>query len=38
VWIAASALQHGFAVFTDDGHFHEVPGLHAGTRLDDFLV
>src|SRR5262245_25964153 len=38
MWIAASALQHGFAVFSDDGHFYEVPGLHVGTRLDDFLV
>ena len=38
MWIAASALQHGFAVFSDDGHFHEVPGLHVGTQLDDFLV
>ncbi len=38
MWIAASALQHGFAVFSDDGHFHEVPGLHVGTRLDDFLL
>jgi tRNA(fMet)-specific endonuclease VapC len=38
MWIAASALQHGFAVFSDDGHFHEVPRLHVGTRLDDFLV
>jgi predicted nucleic acid-binding protein len=38
MWIAASALQHGFAVCSDDGHFHEVPGLHVGTRLDDLLV
>ena len=38
MWIAASALQHGFAVFSDDGHFHDVPGLHVGTRLDDFLM
>lgn len=38
MWIAASALQHGFAVLSADGHFHEVPGLHVGTRLDDFLV
>ena len=38
MWIAASALQHGFAVFSDDRHFHTVPGLHAGTRLDDFLL
>ena len=26
MWIAASALQHGFVVFSDDGHFHEVLG------------
>ena len=31
MWIAASALQHGFAVFSDERHFHEVPGLHVGT-------
>jgi tRNA(fMet)-specific endonuclease VapC len=37
MWIAATALQHGFAVFSYDGHFPEVPGLHVGTRLDDFL-
>ena len=37
MWIPASALQHGFAVFSDDGHFHEVSGLHVGRRLDDFL-
>jgi predicted nucleic acid-binding protein len=35
--IVANALQHGFAVFSNDGHFHAVPGLHVGTRLDDFL-
>ena len=38
MWIAASTLQHGFAVFSDDRHFHTVPGLHVGTRLDDFLL
>src|SRR5262247_4114689 len=37
MWIAASALQHGFAVFSDDGHFREVSGLHVGMQLDDFL-
>jgi tRNA(fMet)-specific endonuclease VapC len=37
MWIAASALQHGFAVFSDDGHFHEVSSLHVGRRLDDFI-
>ena len=38
MWIAATALQHGFALFSDDAHFLEVPGLHVGTRLHDFLV
>lgn len=37
MWIAASALQHGSAVFSDDGHFREVSGLHVGMQLDDFL-
>jgi predicted nucleic acid-binding protein len=37
MWIAASALQHGFAVCSDDGHFHEVSGLHVGMCLDDCL-
>jgi len=37
MWTAASALQHGCAVCSDDGHFHEVSGLHVGMRLDDFL-
>jgi predicted nucleic acid-binding protein len=36
--IAARALQHGFAVCSDAGHCHEVPGRHLGTRWDDFLV
>jgi predicted nucleic acid-binding protein len=36
MWIAATALQHGLAVFSHDGHFREVRGLHVGTRLDDF--
>jgi len=37
IWIAASALQHGLAIFSHDGHFHEVPGLTVGTRLADFV-
>ena len=37
MWIAATALQHGLAVFSNDGHFRAVPGLHVGTLLDDFL-
>ena len=27
----------GCAVCSDDGHFHEVAGLHVGMQLDDFL-
>jgi len=38
MWIAATALQHGLAVFSYDRHFQEVPGLHVGIRLDDFLA
>jgi predicted nucleic acid-binding protein len=38
MWIAASALQHGLAIFSPDGHFHEVSGLTIGTRLVDFVV
>ena len=30
LWIAASAIEHGFAVFTFDQHFHHVPGLQFG--------
>ena len=37
MWIAATALQHGLAVFSYDGHFREVGGLRVGVRLDDFL-
>lgn len=38
MWIAASALQHGLAIFSHDGHFHDVPGLTVGTRLADFVL
>lgn len=27
IWIAASAFQHGYAVFSHDAHFELVPGL-----------
>jgi predicted nucleic acid-binding protein len=37
MWIAATALQHGLAVFSQDRHFHEVPGLLIGSRLADFI-
>ncbi len=32
MWIAATALQHGLAVFSHDRHFHEVPGLLVGSH------
>ena len=37
MWIAATALQHGMAVFTYDGHFQYVEGLNIGNRLSDFI-
>lgn len=37
LWIAASALQHGAAVFTYDQHFDAIDGLIVGSRLADFL-
>lgn len=27
IWIAASAFQHGYTVFSYDAHFELVPGL-----------
>lgn len=37
LWIAASALEHGAALLTQDAHFAEVEGLRVGRRLADFL-
>ena len=37
LWIAATALQHGFAVFSHDRHFAEIDGLLTGQQLADFL-
>lgn len=37
LWIAATALQHGFMLFSYDRHFLEVDGLITGQRLMDFL-
>ena len=37
LWIAASALEHGCALLTLDGHFRHIDGLHCGARLEDFL-
>jgi predicted nucleic acid-binding protein len=37
LWIAASALQHGCALFSFDAHFHHVDGLTFGAELGAFL-
>jgi tRNA(fMet)-specific endonuclease VapC len=37
-WIAASALQHGLALFTFDAHFRAVDGLAVGRNLADFII
>lgn len=37
LWIAATALQHGFAVFSHDRHFAEIDSLLTGQQLADFL-
>ena len=38
LWIAATVLQHGAAVFSHDQHLHEVDRLIAGTQLAGFLL
>lgn len=37
LWIAATALQHGYAVFTRDAHFGAIENLLSGSSLADFL-
>lgn len=37
LWIAASALQHGYSVFSFDKHFSEMDNLIVGSMLEDFL-
>jgi tRNA(fMet)-specific endonuclease VapC len=37
LWIAASALEHGAALLTLDGHFAHVAGLRSGHSLAQFL-
>ena len=37
LWIAASAMQHGYAVFSFDKHFSEMENLIVGSSLEDFL-
>jgi predicted nucleic acid-binding protein len=38
MWIAASALQHGYALFSYDGHFQAVDGLLIGSTPTDLLL
>jgi tRNA(fMet)-specific endonuclease VapC len=35
LWIAASALRHGLALFSFDAHFHNVKNLQVGTSIDE---
>ncbi len=37
LWVAATALQHGLAIFSYDKHFLEVEGVIVGRRPEDFL-
>ena len=37
LWIAAVALQHGYAVFSLDAHFANMENLIAGSKIEDFL-
>lgn len=37
LWIAASALETGHALYTYDKHFNEIDGLLSGSRIEDFL-
>ncbi|MFN8625543.1 MAG: type II toxin-antitoxin system VapC family toxin [Candidatus Binatia bacterium] len=37
LWVAATALQHGLALFSYDEHFRHVDGLVVGCALADFL-
>lgn len=37
LWVAATAQEHGYSLFTYDEHFALIEGLLAGNRLEDFL-
>jgi tRNA(fMet)-specific endonuclease VapC len=37
LWIAAVAMQHGYAVFSLDAHFGEMENLIVGSGPEDFL-
>jgi tRNA(fMet)-specific endonuclease VapC len=38
LWIAATALEHGYAIFTNDNHFKEIDGLIVGDKPSDLLL
>lgn len=38
MWIAASALQHGYALFSYDGHFQTVDGLLVGATPANLIL
>jgi predicted nucleic acid-binding protein len=38
MWIAVSALQHGYALFSYDGHFQDVDGLLVGATSIDLML
>jgi len=38
LWIAATALEHGYAIFTYDHHFEEIDGLLIGSKPSDLLL
>ena len=37
LWVAATALEHGYGLFTYDTHFRFIDGLLMSRRPDDFL-
>jgi predicted nucleic acid-binding protein len=38
LWIAATALENGYAIFTHDHHFKEINGLLIGSKPSDLLL
>ena len=37
MWIAATALQYEYIIFTYDKHFGQISGLLVGSKLEDFF-
>jgi tRNA(fMet)-specific endonuclease VapC len=38
LWIAASALQHGFAIFSYDAHFKDIDGILVGSTSVELML